>query len=238
MPPKDFLFIQFDRYTFSENPKIKDQLAQFYCNIWMYDPNFGEYRQCPVCKQYFNEEQVEVEGITTCDGSAIQNPHPLTSLSLAWEPEFVKKEILDPDTVLGDKFFGAVAVDPVTGNIVGFTWGKIRELTDIEKDYGSEIANLVRADNDNAETAYYSEIATDPAKRGLGIGSRLCRMLTSWMKKNYPNLPGLLRTHKDSPARRLFEKSGFVYFTDDTMYGGGRIMLKVANCRDLTPENL
>lgn len=237
MTPKNLLVVQFDKYTLSEHPKIKNELAEFYCSIWMHDPNFGEYRQCPVCKTYFDERQVEQENVTSCSGSS-EESHATTALVLAWDPEYVKTEILDPDTQLGPKFFGAVAVDTLTQDIIGFSWGKIRLFSDVESSFGQDVSNLVRVNDTQKELAYYSEIATATNRRGQGIGKSLCRMVTNWMKTKYPNLPGLLRTHQKSPARYLFEKAGFTYFADDPMYGDGRILLKVDSCSNLTPENL
>lgn len=227
---------QFDKYFLDSHPERLMELANFYATIWMFDPNFREYKQCPNvnCRKYYSYDEVEIQGIHVCHGTTEQ-PHMVEFLDDAWNPEEVAADILKL-TEMGDEFFGAMCIDNISGKIVGFTWGFVRSIESISESWGASIANKINAPE--GFVTYYSEIATDPNYRKFGLGSELCKMLTGWMKTNHPNLPSLLRTHQNSPAFRLFNKVGYRKFADDTMYGGGRVMMKANSGEELHPEDL
>jgi len=224
----DLLYVQFDHFTLVENNGIADKLAEFYCSIWMYDPNFKEYRQCPVCHKYYSFEDSQ-SGITSCYGSG---SHAQTDLVDAWDPKDVKRDLLEL-TSDHSRFFGAVAVVPQTGRIVGFSWAKLMNASDVSRHWGPPVSTMLLQLGESDEFVYYNEIATDLNFRKRGIASRLCKMVCRWAKDNHPNKVTFLRTHASSPARILFEKMGYVYFAEDNEYGEGRIMMKVDRSRDL-----
>lgn len=232
----EYLFIQVDYFTMIERPKIREQLLKFYCDIWKYDPNFGEYRKCPICKKYFNQKQVETEKITTCSGSA-SSSHPQTDLIEAWTPDGVWQD-LEPLMLKNEDFFGAVAVVPQTGRIVGFVWGYVIDFSEISKKWSPDLINKVSLDMPSHRVTYFQEIAVDRSFRKFGMGTVLCRMLVSWMKDKHPNLPSFLHTHVKSPAYRLFQKAGYLPYEEITGPNAGRVFLACKKGKLLTPENL
>lgn len=226
------VYKEFDHAALIENPTLLQELARFYCSIWMKDPNFGEYKKCPVCDKYYNEDQVEKDGVTTCSG--VTSPHPTVDLIAAWEPEKVAdEELLGNTTQYGDNFFGIYALDEDSGKIVGFTWGWLESAEKIKEKWGVLIVQKLGG----IDSTYYSEIAVDPSPtyRGKGIGKTLCSMLTMWMASAYPDLPSFLRTHKDSFAKKMFAEVGYCYFAKDPQHGDGRIMMKVSKGSKLVP---
>lgn len=223
-------YVPFDHATLIENPTLLKNLARFYCSIWMDDPAFGEYRKCPVCEKFYNKNEVETDGITACSG--VKSPHPTTTLVLGWEPDIVAdEELLGNSQKYGDNFYGIYAVDTSTNKIVGFTWGWLETIDVIEEKWGAKIAEMLG----NTNSTYYSEIAVDPSNtyRSKRIGKTLCSLLTMWMSTAHPSIPSFLRTHSSSKAKKMFEKAGYRYFADDPQHGDGRIMMMIAQGKDL-----
>lgn len=216
---------RFDQYLVTNKVGFLEELAAFYCNIWRYDINFGEYKKCSVTGQYFNYDYCVNQGNTTCSDCGA----PLVE---AWVEKDVEKTILER-TALGNNFFGAVAVDIISTKIVGFVWGYDRSLSKVET---PEV--LASVDNPSGYVPYFNEFAVDLNYRGERIGSTLCKMLVTWMKENYPNTPGYLHTHSKSVARHVFETAGYVFHSDDNELGSGRIFMVIDNCSNFTPENL
>lgn len=228
--------ISFHQFTYSSlksNPEVLAELSEFYCKIWMYDPNFKEYKVCPLCGKYFSFEESEA-GVKFCFGS--ENEHLKTELQDAWNPDNVAADLLADMETYGNGFYGAYAYDNIDNKIVGFVWGWLESWEKIQEKWGEDIYNYLY--DGNVEGAlYFSELASDVNIRNQGIGSGLVYSLTYWMKDNYPELPTFLRTHRDSPARRLFERVGYSYFAEDPQHGDGRIMLETY-CEHLYPEDL
>jgi len=228
----DIEYLSFDLSTLLADHSFLQDLATFYCSIWMKDPNFGEYKKCPTCEKYYSEKDVEIDGITSCSGKGTS--HPTADLIPAWVPEQVAdEELIGNATKYGDNFYGIYAIDKRTGKIVGFTWGWLESIEDIRAKW----KDLIADDLGSSNSTYYSEIAVDPDKtyRGKGIGKELCSRLVMWMKSAQPDIPSFLRTHKDSYAKKMFESVGYRYFADDPQHGDGRIMLKVSQGQDLVP---
>lgn len=227
----DIKYVNFDHTFLKNDSSFLMELAKFYCSIWMYDDNFGEYRICPTCEKYYNQNEVEVQGITTCNGDT--KPHSKTDLVLAWDPNKVaQNELLGDSLKYGKDFLGVFAIDNKTNKIVGFTWGWLESIETIKERWGPNIANLLG----NSNSTYYSDIADDKEYRGLGIGKKLCRRLTNQFSEHYPNSPSFLRTHKDSPAKTMFENVGYQYFANDPQHGDGRIMMMVKKAKDLNSK--
>lgn len=224
-------YFQFDHHFVSTNKKFLQDLSSAYCNLWRFDPNFAEYKKCPDddCGLYFSYDYFVNQNKINCSRCGL----PLVD---AWVEEKVQETILNL-TSLGEDFFGAVAYDNLKQKVVGFVWGVNRSFHKMvsKKEPENIIATVY---NHTGKTPYFNEIATDPAYREHGIGSELCFMLVEWMKKKFVNIPGYLHTHKDSPARRLFERSGYVFHSNDERLGGGRIYMFIDNCAFFTPENL
>lgn len=239
--------ISFDHQSIKSDPIRLRKLAEFYCNLWMYDENFGEFKKCVVCEKFYNEE--ECKTITSCSGILL--PHPPTPLVIGWDTEKEIQDILDLTLKYDKKFYGVYALDLDTDKIIGFTWGWLENVETIISEWKSKgrweteiVDKLGRTDS-----TYYAEIAIDPTKlpleqqteknkyvyRERKIGNAMCRMLLTWMKENYPNNPSFLRTHKKSPARNMFEKAGYRYFAEDPQHGDGRIMMMVKKGQDLIP---
>lgn len=218
-------YFQFDRFLVAKKPEFLHNLAKFYCNVWRFDPNFAEYQKCPNCERYYSYQFVETEKNIVC-------PSCQVSLVEAWVESEVEDTILELTSLKKD-FFGAVAVDNVTKNIIGFVWGLNKPLSKVET---VDVRNAIQ--NKTGFVPYFNEIATDPAYRKNGVGSQLCRMLVEWMKNTSPETPGYLHTHENSPARRLFEKAGYSFLCYDEKLGGGRIFMSIGKCADFTPENL
>lgn len=233
---ESYLFVQFDKETLAEHPEIKSQLLKFYCDMWRYDPNFGEYKKCPVCKKYFNHVQVEVNGINFCQGTP-QNPHDFAILAEAWTEEIVWND-LEPLLNKGSDFFGAVAVLPRSGSIVGFVWGYAGEMSEITKRWNPNLVADLYLDFPSSKATYFQEIAVDHLNRKNGVGKVLCKMLVAWMKRNYPNYPSFLNTHINSPAYPMFQKAGYQLYQEMPVPNKGRIFLATPIASLLTPENL
>ncbi len=221
-----FNAFQFDHQKIANSPRFISQLSTFYCNIWRYDPNFGEFKKCPICSHYFSFDYCVTQNNTVC-------PTCGEMLVKAWDEDEVAKTILDL-VALKENFFGAVAIIPdISDTIIGFVWGFNKPLADVTNE-----TVLKYVDKPAGYTPYFNEIATDPQSRQKGIGSTLCKMLVSWMKRTSPSVPGYLRTHECSPARKLFEKAGYSLLCYDDQVGGGRIFMAVDKCANLTPDNL
>lgn len=225
-------YLPFDHAMLITKPKLLEELATFYCSIWMKDPNFGEYNVCPTCGKYYSEVQVVLGGITQCNGN--ENPHPTIDLVPAWEPNAVAdEELLGNTSKYGDNFYGLYAIDSDTDRIVGFTWGWLERAETIRDKWGQPIVEKLG----NNDATYYSEIAVDPCEkyRGKRIGKTLCGLLTMWMSTAHPNEPSFLRTHKASFAKNMFQKAGYRYFAEDPQHGDGRIMMMVKKGTSLVP---
>lgn len=232
-------YVPFNHQILTENTQDLQRLAQFYCNLWMFDTNFGEFKKCPICEKYYNEE--ECLTITSCSG--VDTPHKETVLVPGWEVNSVIKDILEETDIYGEDFYGAYALDIDTQKIIGFVWGWLEPKDKICKRWKESTLALLN----NKDSTYFAEIALDPTKlpkelqtenkkyiyRGGKIGQNMCNMLLSWMKEKYPDSPSFLRTHKDSPARKMFEKAGYRYFADDPEHGDGRIMMMIHRGRNL-----
>ncbi len=215
---------QFDETKVKNDARFLSQLSRFYCNIWRYDPNFAEYKQCPNCSRYFSLNYCETN--LSCDKCNIV-------LVEAWDEKSVAETICDLVS-LKNNFFGAVALLPDTSDtIIGFTWGYNKKLSEITDETVFKAVN-----NSTGYVPYFNEIASDPSFRHKGVGSSLCKMLVQWMKHTNPSLPGYLHTHENSPARRLFEKAGYRMLCYDEELGGGRIYMSIDKCGNFSPENL
>lgn len=219
-----YLFIEIDHHLVTHHPTLLRELAHLYCETWRYDQFFGEYTKCSSCKHYFSFDYSKNH--TTC-------PDCGNILVPAWVEAEVEQDIIKA-TEKGREFYGAVAITPDTvATPVGFVWGERRHLSQVKHP-----TVLEAVDNNTGYVTYFSEIGVDSTLRVKGIGSTLCRMLVSWMKRTYPELPGYLHTHFKSPARRLFEKAGYQHLCDDEILGGGRIFMSIDFSSHLTPENL
>lgn len=216
---------RFDAECLRSMPQVLHQLAELYCNIFSLDPNFGEYRQCPVCGAYYNQHQVEVEGIRTCE-----NNHPKADIIPAWEVEKVKLEILDQASEPG--FFGVIALKDSV--VVGFAWARSISFDEVRKHWGDTIVDKVQPFAKTDNLVYFDELGVNPNARAKGIGRGMVDAICRWAKLEHPEDMTLLRTHFNSPARRIFESAGYVIFSDDTEYGGGRVMMKADRCAELT----
>jgi ribosomal protein S18 acetylase RimI-like enzyme len=236
MKQTQYIVVPFDHQWLVEYPYQLKALIKFYCGIWEMDENFGEYRQCPECKRYFNHHQVEVKHISTCTGNS-KKRHQKTPLVLAWVPEEVAADILETSIQPKDRFSGFVALNP-DNHIVGFAWAKVLPLTEVEKSWGTDMANKLKAKNTLPEVVYFDELATDPNMRGLGIGTDLIRQVSLWMCEYHPKKMALLRTHENSAARSLYERVGYEICGTDAMYGYGRIMMATNPCAELNIPRL
>lgn len=229
----DHLNIEFDHWLLEAKPEALKQLSELYCKIWMYDKHFQEYRQCPICKSYFGEFEVEKLKVLSCNGTKANKPHQSIGLVPAWDPTEVAKEIFSDSQLPGFKGFLTVLYD---GTIVAFTWGKVIPISQIEKTWGGKLVDELTAINPNPNVCYYDELGRDSKWAGYSFGKELARMLTSWMRNEHPDKLALLRTHKDANARRIYEELGYRLFAEDTEHGQGRIMMKVDRCADLLTD--
>lgn len=216
---------KFDADYLRSKPQVLHQLAELYCNIFSLDPNFGEYRQCPTCGAYYNQQQVEVEGISTCE-----KDHPKTDIVPAWEVEKVKIEILDQANEPG--FFGVITFKDSV--VVGFAWVRSISFDEVRKHWGDTIVDKVQPLAKTENLVYFDELGVNPDARTKGVGRGMVEAICRWAKQEHPEDMTLLRTHANSPARKIFEFSGYVIFSDDTEYGGGRVMMKADRCTELT----
>ena len=173
---------------------------------------------------YFNHQQVEVEGVRFCE-----NNHPKTEIVPAWEVEKVKVEILDQSSEQG--FFGVLAF--LNQKVVGFAWARVILFPEVRKHWGDKIIDKVQPYAKTLNLVYFDELAVDLKKRNKGLGKEMVVFVCRWAKQEHPDDMTLLRTHKDSPAKHIYESIGYIIFADDTEYGGGRVMMKADRCRDL-----
>ena len=206
------------------DPEELHQLSQLYCNIFSLDPFFGEYRQCPVCGAYYNQHQVEVGNIHTCDKN-----HSVTELIPAWDVENVKLEILDQASEPG--FFGVIALQE--SEVVGFAWARLISFEEIKNHWGDTLVAKVQPIAKTGNVYYFDELGVNPEARSKGVGRILADAVCSWGKKTHPEDLSLLRTHSKSNARKIFGSLGYVVFSEDTEYGAGRVMLKIDRCEEL-----
>lgn len=227
------LTIEFNHQILTEKPSTLAQLAKLYCEIWMYDENFKEYRQCPNCRAYFSETEVEVRKILSCDGAKISKPHDPTELDLAWKPEDVALEILADSAQPNFRGYLTLELD---GTVIGFSWGKATNISKIRETWGEGIAIQLVQINPTSDVCYYDELGIDRNHRGFGLGKELARKLTSWMRIKYPDNLALLRTHKDAKARSIYEDLGYKVFAGDSEYGQGRVMMYVDRCANLLTD--
>ena len=231
--------VRFSKKILSDYPILTKMLYEFYCNIWRYDPNFAEYKKCPYCGKFFSQYQVENQEIDYCTGS-LEYPHQHTKLEEAWTPEIVQTN-LQPMLDLNEDFYGAVAIEEETGQIIGFVWGYAIPFNVLSKEWKSEIIKkilLAYPNIENKKVAYFQEIATSPGRRNKGVGSALVSALTCWMRTNYPHAVGLLHTHKNSKAFKIFNTVGFRLFAETSQINPNRILMLVDRCHLLYPEAL
>jgi ribosomal protein S18 acetylase RimI-like enzyme len=215
--------IRFDPHLLRSQPKVYDQLARLYCDVFAGEP-FNEYRQCPVCNKYFSHDQVELQGISSCS-----NGHAKSPLKIAWEVEPVKVEIMDQASEPG--FCGFLAL--TQEDLAGFSWARIITFEELRRHWDKEIVDVVQSRTALGELVYFDELGVDPKKRGLGIGRKLVSSICKWAKDEHGELLTLLRTHQNSPARHLFESAGYQKFAQDSEYGEGRIMMILDLCKNL-----
>jgi len=99
---------------------------------------------------------------------------------------------------------GCVAIAPGTGQPVGAAWLRV-----LPKPIGPEVEGL-------------PEVATAvlPGYEGRGLGTRLLTCLVDAARGMYPALA--LSVRHDNPARRLYERLGFVTVGDVVNRVGGR----------------
>ena len=204
------------------------KLSKMYCNIWRFDENFQEYRQCPGTKKYFGYSYVEEQGNSTCDCC-----NPPKRLVEAWDEGEVAQYIWDDMNSLGFSGFMALAED---GSVVGFAWAKILSLSEVRENWGDTV--VAKLDNPTSQVLYFSELAVLPEFRSNDYGNQLVRMvLEKSIRDNPGNMTTLLRTHGNSRAFRVFSNAGYAKFSDDTMYGAGRVLM-TNRVSGLTPQNL
>lgn len=233
---EEYLFIRFDYTTLTDNPEIKSRLLNLYCNTWKFDPNFAEFKKCPICQKYFSQHQVEILSIESCSGT-YPNNHFSTPLIEAWTPKDVWQN-LEPLLLKGPEFFGAVAVVPQSERIIGFVWGCVINFDDLSKKWSANLTERIKQDMPSEKVTYFQEIGVDRSFRNIGAGTVLCRMLVKWMKQEYPNLPSFLHTHEKSPAYRLFQKAGYQLYEELPGPNQGRILLACNQGQFLTPNQL
>lgn len=218
-------FKVFDHAYLVENPGVLRKLAQFYVDTWKFDENFGEFMQCPGCKAYFNQHQVEVKGIKNCTHC---EDHP--KLVEAWNPESVAQEILE-DT---EKYtFYGVLIFSDSEEVIGFAWGRVISYDDVVANWSGEIVKRLNKYPDCPGIAYFDEIAVARQYRGQGLGKQLAKLVCTWMVEECSNHVAFLRTHKNSPAFRIYTKLGYEDIQEDTQYGGGRVLMMASRCADI-----
>lgn len=204
------------------------KLSAMYCNIWRYDENFQEYRQCPVTMQYYGYAYVEEQGKKYCSCC-----NPATLLVEAWDEAEVARYIWND--MLSRGFSGFMALNE-TGEVIGFAWAKMLTLVEVRAKWGESVVSKLR--NPSAELLYFSELAVKPEYRSRNMGNTLVRMvLEKSIGDNPAEMTTLLRTHGNSRAFKVFSSAGYRKFSDDTMYGGGRVLM-TSTLSGLTPAKL
>lgn len=226
MSEKKMFWVEMDHRFLMDHPEVLEQLSQLYCQTWMFDEHFGEYRVCPDCGRYFNHQQVELDGVVACDRCGI----PLVE---AWDKAKVAEEILMQAE--GD-FFGVLLVRG--DKVIGFAWGQEISLDHVRGTWGDTIVDQLSARTKFDRVMYFDEIAVDRPYRGKGYGKLLAKVVCEWMMRSRPQYMGLLRTHQDSPARGIYEDLSYSIFAEDTEHGGGRVMMWVDRCDSITPNAL
>ncbi|MCW5850721.1 MAG: GNAT family N-acetyltransferase [Anaerolineae bacterium] len=111
-----------------------------------------------------------------------------------------------------DGDLGLAAVDTVSGRPVGAAW--VRLLTGPQRSYDV-------VDDTVPELA----IAVRPEYIGLGIGTRLLAALLGAARPVYPSI--VLSVRDDNPARRIYERHGFVVVDRITNRVGGQSLVMV-----------
>lgn len=115
-----------------------------------------------------------------------------------------------------DGDLGLAAVDRVTGQPVGAAW--VRRLTGPQRSYDA-------VDDSVPELA----IAVRPEYIGQGIGTRLLAALLDAARPVYAAI--VLSVRDDNPARRLYERHGFVVVDRITNRVGGQSLVMVVTLR-------
>lgn len=215
---ENFVVFEMNYQFLKDNPVYLHDLAELYCRIWMFDENFQEFRQCPVCHHYFSYEQVEIEKIDQC-----RNGHESVDLVLAWETDKVMSDILDQAD--SPNYYGVIAMDVRTDRVIGFSWGRLIDWGEIRANWDENIATSLHEHTPHEYVVYYDEIGVDKPYRGQDVGIEMMILVCGWMKNKYPDHLALLRTHKDSKARGMYEGLGYSIFSDDNKLSGGRVIM-------------
>ncbi len=222
------LFIEMVPSNLTIGSDWMNELAEMYCDIWRYDENFQEYRQCPQTKKYYSYEYVEEQGKTVCNCC-----NPAQSLVEAWDPNEVAEYIWGEMNSKG--FSGFISITE-SGEIIGFGWAKLMPLAKVSQNWGSEVVAKLTAPT--SEVLYFAEVAVKREYRSKDYGNRLVRLVIEKSQRDNPaNLTSLLRTHGSSRAFTVFGNAGYRKFSDDTMYGDGRVLMS-STVGALTPFNL
>jgi ribosomal protein S18 acetylase RimI-like enzyme len=111
---------------------------------------------------------------------------------------------------------GAIAVGSTDGHALGAAWA--RRLSGPEKRYAA-------VDDGTPELA----IAVQPAAIGQGIGGALLGALLEMARGQYPAIA--LSVRESNPARRLYERHGFVVVDTITNRVGGRSFVMQVDLR-------
>jgi ribosomal protein S18 acetylase RimI-like enzyme len=115
---------------------------------------------------------------------------------------------------------GTIAVDAADGLALGAAW--LRRMSGVEKRYSAV------ADDDTPELA----IAVHPGAIGRGIGGALLDALLDLTRGQYPAV--VLSVRGNNPARRLYERHGFVVVDTITNRVGGQSFVMLVELPSLS----
>ena len=109
-------------------------------------------------------------------------------------------------------------------NIIGWDNNKQRDIIRKEMDehiqdmkiirYKGQDAGLFTFYLDDKEDGFIDMLCVAPEYRNLGIGSEILEYLIM----TYPNTRLYLRTYRENPARKLYERYGFVKYDEEPEY--------------------
>ncbi len=180
-------------------------LTEMYCQMWEYDPNFGEYKKCHECGKFYSHAWVEANKFVTKTPCCASNFVP------AWPRKETMEKIISHGN--DSTFVGYLLVEE--SEILGFSWGKCRWNYEMTEKLGNELYSPLLVSNPEAPACFYlEELAVSPSQRGRGYGRQLANSVLSGAVKIYPNHTSVLTTHKNSDAVKIYIKAGYAYLGD------------------------
>ncbi len=192
-------------YQGLQEGKLLNDLTELYCQLWEYDPNFGEYLKCPICNKYYSHEWYLL------NKTVIKSPCCNSELIPAWPRSTTRQMILQQS--MDSTFVGFILIDD---NLVqGFSWGMVFWNYEMDNRFGQGTYSQIFSANKDALGCFYlKELGVSRLVQGNGYGKGLVKAVFSETKRLYPSYTSALTTHPLSKSVGIYTKIGFRYIGD------------------------